>query len=128
MVRGSRDGSLSSLPIDPDRTVWDEVASDTGNCLGRACPTYKDCFYFRARRRASNAQLLIVNHAMLFSDLALRQQGVGHASRLRRRDFGRMPYDRSLSPAIIWAFDSPAASSIIFSIDFTTIALKRDCW
>ena len=70
------DGSLSSLPIKPDRAVWDEVASDTGNCLGRKCPHFKDCFYFRARRRASNAQLMIVNHAMFFSDLALRRQGV----------------------------------------------------
>nr|WP_231131259.1 helicase C-terminal domain-containing protein [Crateriforma conspicua] len=70
------DGSLSSLPQKPDAVVWDEVASDTGNCLRRSCPHFADCFYFRARRRAENAQLLIVNHAMLFSDLALRQQGV----------------------------------------------------
>lgn len=72
----SPDGSLSTLPIKPDGAVWDEVASDTSNCLRRACPHHKDCFYFRARRRASNAQMMIVNHAMLFSDLALRQQGV----------------------------------------------------
>ena len=57
-------------------TVWDEVASDSSNCLGRKCPTYKDCFYFRARRRVHNAQLLIVNHALFFSDLALRRSGV----------------------------------------------------
>jgi ATP-dependent DNA helicase DinG len=72
----STDGSLSSLPVRPDSTVWDEVASDTGNCLRRACPHYKECFYFRARRRAKHAQLMIVNHAMLFSDLALRAQGI----------------------------------------------------
>ena len=55
--------------------MWDEAASDSGNCLGRKCPTYNDCFYYRARRRAENAQLLIVNHALFFSDLALRRQG-----------------------------------------------------
>lgn len=70
------DGSLSSLPIRPDSLVWDEVASDTSNCLRKACPHHKDCFYFRARRRAMNSQLMIVNHAMLFSDIALRRQGV----------------------------------------------------
>jgi len=70
------DGSKSSLPIRPDKIVWDEVASDTGNCLRRACKFHKDCFYFRARRRADGAQLLIVNHAMFFSDLALRRLGV----------------------------------------------------
>src|SRR5262245_7381219 len=70
------DGSLSDLSYRPRPTVWDEVASDSGNCLGRKCPTYKDCFYFRARRRVTNAQLLIVNHALFFSDLALRRNGI----------------------------------------------------
>lgn len=70
------DGSLSTLPLRPEALVWDEVASDTGNCLRRACKFHQDCFYFRARRRASHAELMIVNHAMFFSDLALRRQNV----------------------------------------------------
>jgi ATP-dependent DNA helicase DinG len=70
------DGSRSDLPTLPRPAVWDEVASDSSNCLGRKCPTNKDCFYFRARRRVHNAQLLIVNHALFFSDLALRRNGV----------------------------------------------------
>jgi ATP-dependent DNA helicase DinG len=69
------DGSLSDLPFRPRPAVWDEVQSDSSNCLGRKCKTYKDCFYFRARRRVYNAQLLIVNHALFFSDLALRRNG-----------------------------------------------------
>ncbi len=75
-TKSTNDGSLSTLPIRPDRDVWDEVQSDSGNCLGRKCKTYNDCFYFKARRRANGAQILIVNHALFFSDLALRQQGV----------------------------------------------------
>lgn len=70
------DGSLASLPIRPDSIVWDEVVSDTSNCLRSACKHHKQCFYFRARRRAMGAQLMIVNHALLFSDMALRRQGV----------------------------------------------------
>ncbi len=69
------DGSLSDLSFRPRATVWDEVASDHGNCLGRKCPTYGDCFYYQARRRMQNAQILVVNHALFFSDLALRIQG-----------------------------------------------------
>jgi ATP-dependent DNA helicase DinG len=69
------DGSLSDLPARPRPSVWDEMQSDSSNCLGRKCKTYKDCFYFRARRRVFNAQLLIVNHALFFSDLALRRNG-----------------------------------------------------
>lgn len=69
------DGSLSELDFRPLPQVWDEVASDHGNCMGRKCPRYKECFYYRARRRVANAQILVVNHALLFSDLALRMQG-----------------------------------------------------
>jgi ATP-dependent DNA helicase DinG len=69
------DGSLSDLDFKPYSGVWDEVASDHGNCLGKKCPTYDKCFYYRARRRVYNAQLLVVNHALFFTDLALRRQG-----------------------------------------------------
>jgi ATP-dependent DNA helicase DinG len=69
-------GSLSDLSYKPLGSVWDEVASDSGNCMGRKCPTYKECFYYAARRRVHNAQILVVNHALFFSDLALRRVGV----------------------------------------------------
>ncbi len=72
----THDGSLASLDFKPSPAVWDEVSSDTGNCLGKRCETFAKCHYYQARRRASRAQLLIVNHAMFFSDLALRRQGV----------------------------------------------------
>ena len=78
LVRWSKttgDGSLADLKFRPVGTVWDEMASDHGNCMGRNCPTFKDCFYYRARRRTQNAQVLVVNHALFFSDLALRRQG-----------------------------------------------------
>ncbi|MCC9600860.1 DEAD/DEAH box helicase [Stieleria sp. JC731] len=75
-TRDSNDGSLATMPLRPDREVWNEILSDTGNCLRKKCDHFNDCFYFKARRRAQNAQLLIVNHAMFFSDLALRREGV----------------------------------------------------
>ena len=74
-AKTTHDGSRSDLDFRPMPQVWDEVASDRGNCMGRRCPTYKKCFYYQARRRIEHAQILVVNHALLFSDLALRQQG-----------------------------------------------------
>ena len=71
------DGSLSDLTYKPNGVVWDEVASDHGNCMGRKCPTFKRCFYYAARQRQKHAQLLIVNHALFFTDLALRARGFG---------------------------------------------------
>ena len=73
-ARDTNDGSRADLPFRPLSQVWDEVASDSGNCMGRNCSHNKDCFYFQARRRVHNAQILVVNHALLCSDLALRQQ------------------------------------------------------
>jgi len=73
--KDTADGSRSDLDFRPNGGVWDEVQSEHGNCLGRHCSFYNDCFYFRARRRVWNADILIVNHALFFSDLALRKDG-----------------------------------------------------
>ena len=75
--RRTEEGSRSDLGFQPLPSVWDAVESDSGNCLGRACPDYAKCFYFKARKQMFGAQLLVVNHALFFSDLALRQQGGG---------------------------------------------------
>jgi ATP-dependent DNA helicase DinG len=70
----TKDGTLSTLPQLEKAGVWDKVQSDSGNCMGRKCPRYNDCFYQKARRELDGANLLICNHAMFFSDLALRSQ------------------------------------------------------
>ncbi|MEM7229040.1 MAG: helicase C-terminal domain-containing protein [Planctomycetota bacterium] len=71
------DGTRSSLPQLSRPSVWDYVQSDSHNCMGRKCPTFNKCFYQAARRRMENGDLLVCNHALFFSDLALRGQGVG---------------------------------------------------
>ncbi len=72
-VRHTRDGSLSDLSAAPSDEVWDEVRSDSDICLKTRCPHFQDCFYQRARRQAAAADLLVVNHALLFSDISLRR-------------------------------------------------------
>jgi len=69
------DGTRSDLAKEPNQAVWDRIRSDGDDCFGRKCPHYKRCFFQRARREAELAQLLVVNHALLFSDLAMRRQG-----------------------------------------------------
>lgn len=71
------DGTLSTLPPLERPGVWDKVQSDSGNCMGKRCPNYEDCFYQKARREMERANLLVCNHALFFSDLALRAAGVG---------------------------------------------------
>ena len=75
--RQTVDGSKSDLPVQPYEPVWDLVHSDSGNCFGRKCPHHADCFYFQARKRVFGANILVVNHALFFADLALRRNGGG---------------------------------------------------
>ena len=75
-AKESADGSRSDLPVRVLPQVWDEIRSDTSNCLGRKCPRHSDCFYYGARLRLQNADILVVNHALFFTDLALRRLGV----------------------------------------------------
>ena len=69
----TKDGSLSDLPQTPPPEIWEKVRSEHNNCLGRRCPDYLACFFQLARLRAEQADLLVVNHALLVSDLVLRQ-------------------------------------------------------
>ncbi|MFM7148606.1 MAG: ATP-dependent DNA helicase [Gemmataceae bacterium] len=70
------EGSRSELNFAPSESTWETVQSESGNCLGRKCKSFQDCFYFKARKGIFSAHVLIVNHALFFRDLALRQEGV----------------------------------------------------
>ncbi len=72
-VDRTTDGSRSDLPIRPSLEVWDEVMSDSEVCLRAKCPHFESCFYQRSRRDAAGADILVVNHHLLFSDLAVRE-------------------------------------------------------
>lgn len=56
---------------------WQSVTSTTDNCLGTECPAWSECHVVKARRAAQEADLLVVNHHLLFSDFLLRQEGGG---------------------------------------------------
>ncbi len=71
----TEDGSLADMPNQPPFAVWDKVNSDRDDCLGRRCRFFDKCFYQRARKEAEDADLLVINHALLFSDLAVRAAG-----------------------------------------------------
>ena len=77
-ARKTTDGSLSDLPALPDPGVWDRVRAEQGNCLGKKCRFYQDCFWQAAKRRMQSGTILVVNHALFFSDLALRTAGVNY--------------------------------------------------
>lgn len=58
-----------------EERFWRTVQSETETCLGPKCKWFRHhCFAFRARRRARDAQVLVVNHALLFADIATGNQ------------------------------------------------------
>src|SRR4051812_45876159 len=72
------EGSLADLPSLPEPEVWDKVCAEHGNCLGKKCEFYDKCFWQASKRRMQSGNILVVNHALLFSDLALRMAGVNY--------------------------------------------------
>jgi ATP-dependent DNA helicase DinG len=66
------DGSLADLAEEPSADVWDAVAAESDLCTRLKCPHFDRCFLFQARRRAAEADVVVVNHHLLASDLAVR--------------------------------------------------------
>lgn len=71
-IENTEDGSRGDLPFSPSPDVWEEVRSETDACLRAKCPFFQQCHYQRARRAGAAADLVIVNHALFFSDLVIR--------------------------------------------------------
>ncbi|NDY96098.1 ATP-dependent DNA helicase [Wenzhouxiangella limi] len=76
--RRTEAGEISELDdIASDSPVWPLVTSTQDNCLGSDCPKLNQCHLVRARRQAQEADVVVVNHHLLFADLALKQTGFG---------------------------------------------------
>ena len=69
----TRDGSLADLPTPPTPEVWDEVSAEPDLCPRIRCQYFDQCFVFQARRRAAQADVVVVNHHLLAADLSVRQ-------------------------------------------------------
>jgi len=67
------DGTLSDLPVAPSAEIWDEVSAEPDLCTRLKCPHFDRCFLFRARRRAAEADVVVVNHHLLAADLSVRE-------------------------------------------------------
>ena len=66
-------GSRQDIAFTLSNSVWSRVRAESGSCAGRQCRWYGNCHFQHARSEMRKANLLVVNHALLFSDLALRR-------------------------------------------------------
>lgn len=67
------DGSLSDLADPPSQELWEEVRAEADLCHRLECPHFNECFLFAARRRAAEADVVVVNHHLLAADMAVRR-------------------------------------------------------
>jgi len=70
-------GSLQEIEFSLDRGVWDKVRAEAALCPGAKCSRHGTCFFQAARERVQRANVVVVNHAMFFSDLSLRKVSAG---------------------------------------------------
>ncbi|TXH71409.1 MAG: ATP-dependent DNA helicase [Thiothrix sp.] len=71
-------GDIAEMTAIPhDAEVWPKVTSTIENCAGLECEYYSDCFVVKARRKAQEADVVVVNHHLFFADMALKEEGFG---------------------------------------------------
>jgi ATP-dependent DNA helicase DinG len=108
-------GALSAVP--ENAGIWAQVTSTRENCLGSECPNFKDCFVMQARKRALEADVVVVNHHLFFADVVLRDEGVTEL----------LP--RCNAVILDEAHQLPATASVFFCASLSTgqvVELARD--
>jgi len=77
-ARRTQTGDIAEITDVPeDSPIWPYVTSTAENCLGQECPLYRDCHVLQARKAAQEADVVVVNHHLLFADMALKESGFG---------------------------------------------------
>ncbi len=77
-ANGTQTGDIGELVnVSEDSSVFPFVTSTVDNCLARDCPDYEGCHLVRARQKASDADIIVVNHHLFFADMALKDTGFG---------------------------------------------------
>lgn len=76
--QSTKTGDLSECTtIAEDSPILPQLVSTTESCLGADCPNYKDCHVVQARRKAMEADLVVVNHHLFCADMAVKETGFG---------------------------------------------------
>ncbi|CDL81954.1 ATP-dependent DNA helicase [Xenorhabdus szentirmaii] len=74
----TENGDISTChDVAEDSPVWPLATSTNDNCLGSDCPNYQDCFVLKARRKAMEADVIVVNHHLFMADIVVKDTGFG---------------------------------------------------
>lgn len=91
----SATGSRSDLSFVPGENVWSRVKSESDACMGMRCPFFGECFVMKTRKEASDAQIIVVNHHLLFADIESRLGGAGYDDAAVLPPYRRLIFDEA---------------------------------
>ncbi len=90
-------GNKSDLSFLPSENVWQRINSESDACMGMRCIFHESCFVMQLRKEAADADILIVNHHLLFADIETRLAGLGYDETGVLPPFRRLVFDEAHS-------------------------------
>lgn len=111
-------GARNDLPVLVSDDIWFRVASESDSCRGQRCARRGDCFVLKARKEAAGADVIVANHHLLFSDLAIRRSGVGREGTAVLPPFSHIVFDE--------AHNIERNATSFFTERFTSTSLHRN--
>ena len=88
-------GSKSELSFLPSESVWNRINSESDACMALRCPYYSQCFVMKVKKEASAANILVVNHHLLFADIESRLHGAGYDDAAVLPPYKRIIFDEA---------------------------------
>lgn len=94
-AKTSSTGSRSDLAFMPPENVWSRINSESDGCMGGRCPYREQCFVMKVRKEAGDANLIVVNHHLLFADIESRMEGAGYEDTAVLPPYHRIVFDEA---------------------------------
>lgn len=110
-------GSRSDLSFVPPEGMWSRINSESDACMGMRCPYHSECFVMKMRKEAAGANILVVNHHLLFADIESRIHGVSYEDTAVLPPYRRIIFDE--------AHGIESAATSFFSESFSRFKITK---
>lgn len=94
-AKTSGTGSKSDLTFVPPDSIWTRINSESDACMGSRCQYREQCFVMKVRKEAADANIIVVNHHLLFADIESRMNGVGYDDTAVLPPYHRIVFDEA---------------------------------
>lgn len=116
-IKTSETGSKSEVTFLVPDSIWTRINSESDACLGQHCPFYAECFVMKMRKEAALANIIVVNHHLLFADIETRMEGAGYDDVAVLPAYKRVIFDE--------AHGIEAAATSFFSDNFNRFKILK---